>query len=408
MSWFIVIAIGGYILYVMRPDERRRLLVLVDRLLGTARDAVMHHGRQPDAFRDALHARTAYPFASAAVLLLNLSVFVVIVVSPGGASDPDTLLRWGASVGPSTTNGEWWRLLTAAFVHGGVVHLAIDMAALAQAAVLTERLCGHMTFTAVYLSAAVLAGGIGLAADPLTISSGAGGAIFGIHGLLVAVVVRGTLQRSPIRVPLRILRRLAPPAGAFVIYSMWSGGTQWTAGLATFVTGFALGLALARNVTEQTPSPRLVLPLTAATMAMTALLVTPLHGTIDLRSHIVRLVQIDDQTSEAYRAATDQFKRGGIKAHALAQVIERGVLPRLQAGRTELAALAGVPPQQQPLLALANEYLRLRCESWGLRATALNRLNSRLLREADEKERTSLEALEALRRAVASPTRDSS
>src|SRR5215510_11248376 len=55
---------------------------------------------------------------------------------------PETLVRWGANYGPSTTNGQWWRLVTAMFVHGGMVSLPINLAALVQLGVILERLIG--------------------------------------------------------------------------------------------------------------------------------------------------------------------------------------------------------------------------------------------------------------------------
>ena len=103
--------------------------------------------------------------------------------------------------------------------------------------------------------------------------------------------------------------------------------------------------------------------------------------------------------TEAYRQATEQFKRGAIKAEALAQLIERTIVPDLQAVRRALPAARGVLPQQQPLVAGADDYLRLRCDSWSLRAVALHQSNLRLLRDADQKERSSLDALEKVKRA---------
>jgi hypothetical protein len=108
-------------------------------------------------------------------------------------------------------------------------------------------------------------------------------------------------------------------------------------------------------------------------------------------------VDLEDRTSRAYKAAVDQFKLGAMTAEALAQVINRTIMPELQAARSRLKALAGVPPEHQPLVAHADEYLRLRDESWRLRADGLHQANMLTLRKAESAERQSLEAFERIR-----------
>src|SRR5438128_2083725 len=112
MLWLALIVIGGFAVYVMRPDERTRLVDTADRMLVVAWEAFRRRRGKHDSFRDALDARTRAPFLTAAVVLLNLAIFGLMLAAPGRISDPDTLVRWGGSVGPVTTNGEWWRLLT--------------------------------------------------------------------------------------------------------------------------------------------------------------------------------------------------------------------------------------------------------------------------------------------------------
>ena len=399
MFWLAIVVIGGFGVYVMSPDQRAQALAKAARLAVGARDAYRNRRPEPDAFRDALAARTRRPYVTAAVLLLNAALFVLMLFGPGSFSDPATLVGWGGSVAPLTTNAQWWRLVTATFVHAGIVSFAVEMAALWQAGKLIEAVFGHVAFATVYLTAAVFAAALGLATAPLAVSTGASGAVFGIYGLLVALVIRGILRRSPLTIPGRHLRRLAVPAAVFVLYEMWAGGPLWTAGLATFVVGFALGLALTRQVAARKPSVARVLSVAATALTIAVAVAVPLMGTIDVRPEIGRLTAAEARTTEAYRRATEQFTRGAIKAEGLAQLIERTIIPDLQAVRRGLPAARGVLPQQQPLIASADEYLRLRCESWSLRAVALHQSNQRLLRDADQKERVSLDAFEKTRRA---------
>jgi hypothetical protein len=126
----------------------------------------------------------------------------------------------------------------------------------------------------------------------------------------------------------------------------------------------------------------------------------PLRGVADVRPEIQRLVQIETRTASVYQIDVDKFTRGWIAATELARVIERTILPELQSTRARLKALHGVPAEQQALVARADEYLRLRDESWRLRVAALHKLSMRTLREADTAERASLDAFESLQAAA--------
>ena len=86
-----------------------------------------------------------------------------------------------------------------------------------------------------------------------------------------------------------------------------------------------------------------------------------------------------------------------MNAAGLAQVIERKITPELHAMQARLKTLGRVPPEHQPLLASAEEYLKLRDESWRLRAAALHKSSMPALRKAETAERASLEAFERLK-----------
>ncbi len=131
------------------------------------------------------------------LVALNLGVFIGMIFGAGAIADPATLVAWGGNVGPRTSNGEWWRLVTAMFVHTGFWHLVASLAGLAQLGILLERLVGHVAFAALYLAAGVLASLVSLFASPLTVTVGATGAIFGLYGLLIAAIAWGMSVLPP-------------------------------------------------------------------------------------------------------------------------------------------------------------------------------------------------------------------
>ena len=59
----------------------------------------------------------------------NVAVFVAMVLASGSAVDfqGQTLVRFGANFGPYTLSGDWWRLFTYMFLHGGLMHIAFNM-----------------------------------------------------------------------------------------------------------------------------------------------------------------------------------------------------------------------------------------------------------------------------------------
>lgn len=83
-----------------------------------------------------------------------LGLHGVSLVSPSSAA----LIRWGGNLGPYTLTGEWPRLLSSMFLHGGAVHLLLTMLLLAPIGALSERVWGRVRFMLVYLSCGLFGG----------------------------------------------------------------------------------------------------------------------------------------------------------------------------------------------------------------------------------------------------------
>ncbi len=400
MFLLAVIVIGGYVVYAMSPEERARVVEAARRVLESGWDLYHRRANRPDPFREALAARTPVPFLTPTLVAINLAVFALMLVGHGRLSEADTLVRWGGNAGPATTNGEWWRVLTSTFVHAGVLQLVVEMVALAQAALLIELMLGHLALAAAFTASAVFAAIVGLWVDPLSVTVGTAGPILGLQGLVVALIIRGTLRRSTMTIPMPAIASLAPAASIFALYAWTAHGAQWSAGLAAFVIQFGIGLALAGGLAERKPPAVRVAVPAAAMLAIALVIALPLTGTTDVRSEIARLISVEERTTVSYQTATERFKRGTIHRDALAKVIEVVIVPELEAAEGRLRAIAGVPRKQQALVDDAGNFLRLRRDSWLLRARALHEASADMLREADEVERASLDALRHIRSAV--------
>jgi DMSO/TMAO reductase YedYZ molybdopterin-dependent catalytic subunit len=132
------------------------------------------------------------------------------------------------------------------------------------------------------------------------------------------------------------------------------------------------------------------------TLVVAAVFAVPRRGYLDVKPEIARVVAFESRTAGAYDKAVEQFKLGGINADALAQVINGTILPELQSVRLRLKSLDRVPEQHQPIVASAEEYLRLRDESWRLRVEGLHARDMLTLRKADRTEGASLDVLKTI------------
>ena len=190
-----VVVVLGFALRAMSPEERVQFGRTVLRGLVFIKDAIAKPPSGGEGFYAALKARTRWTLVTPAIVATYLVVFVLLAGS-GDLGDPRTIISWGGSIGPRTTNGEWWRLGAATFVHVGVIHLVAELAGLVQVGLVVERLVGRLAFAVVYAASGVLAGVWSLTLHPVSVQAGAAGAIFGVYGLLLASLVLGLAQRS--------------------------------------------------------------------------------------------------------------------------------------------------------------------------------------------------------------------
>lgn len=123
----------------------------------------------------------------------------------------------------------------------------------------------------------------------------------------------------------------------------------------------------------------------------------PVNETIDVRMEIDQVIAVEDRTASLYEKEVMRFRRGRITAAALVDVIDRAIVPELRAAARRLRALGNVPPEHQRVIAAAERFLKMRDESWQLRAAALHNSDILALRNADSKEQASREAFNRLK-----------
>jgi len=388
--------VGGVALYVMTADERTRL---VHRAIAAVQPLASAAAPRPEeqAFRTALQARTRIAIVAPAIVFINVLLFARLLFGSGALSDPSTLLAAGGNFAPRTTNGEWWRVVTAMFLHGGFLELVANAIGLLAIGVVLERIVGPVTFAVIYFSAGITGSFIILFTDPLTVGTSAMAAVLGVYGLMIATTIWTLVRRSPLTMPLRTAKRVASVAGVFLFYGLVSGRVVEPANLAGLAVGFTYGLALTPGIAAARPSLRRTAAAMAITLVMAFACTVPLRGIADVGPEIAHVVAAEDRTAALYEKAVAQFVKGRATGAELAQLVERTIVPDLETASARMQSLGKVPRQQRVLVADACNYVRLRIESWRLRADGLRKGNMRTLREADRIERASLEAFERIR-----------
>ena len=385
-----ILILVGVVAYIMTPEERARVARATLDHLRRLRPS----GIEREPIVCALKARTRYPLVTVTLIALNTGVFVWMQLGHGAGA---TLIDWGANFPPRTTNTEWWRLVTALFVHAGSLHLLATLAGLGPLGMTLERLVGPVAFASVYLSAGLLSSVVSLYSAPVGVSVGPSGAIFGEYGLLTATLMWGIVARPSVRIPVALVNMLGVSAVGFILYNLWTPAMGVAAETAGFTTGLVAGLLMARGVAVAKPTGLRIARTATAAIIIAIVSSVPLRGLTDVRPDLEAVAAFEQRSVAAYDEAVDRFRLGRATSDALAELIEASILPELERVRAPLRGLGRFPREQESLVAAAGEYLLLREKAWQLRAGALRRSSLPGLRDADLVERAALEALRRMR-----------
>lgn len=177
----------------------------------------------------------------------NVAVYLAMALASGSAVDFAGLdLRpWGANIGRYTIFGQWWRLFTYMFVHGGILHIAFNMWCLWDLGALCEMLYGPWTYAGIYLMTGVGAGVASVAWNPFVASVGASGAIFGLAGALIASFYLGEFSLPDIAIK-GTLRSLLVFAAFNIFFGTVMSGVDNAAHFGGLGVGLILGALIAK------------------------------------------------------------------------------------------------------------------------------------------------------------------
>jgi rhomboid protease GluP len=189
----------------------------------------------PSRFRRSLESPT--------VVLVALNTLVYLIMAIEGHNflnfDVNLLQSWGANSGASTSGGQWWRLITSTFEHGGLMHLALNMWCLYNLGWLAELLFGRSRFTVLYLLCGIGGSLASICWRGNGLSVGASGAIFGIAGALIPAMLLSSNHKVRMALKGQLISIML-----FVAYSLWAGAASQVTDNAAHVGGLLTGLVL--------------------------------------------------------------------------------------------------------------------------------------------------------------------
>jgi rhomboid protease GluP len=196
-------------------------------------------------FRDVAYAQWWRSYVVMVAVALNLVAFAAEEFFGGSESAP-VLYRLGAVWPASVAAGEWWRLLAASFLHAGPLHLAVNMLALGVIGPWVEWMLGHWRLAVIYLGSAIGSMAAvqilmqqGLIDDGLLV--GASGAIFGVVGAQIVLLLRG-FRRLGSRLAGRRLAAMGLVIAVQVVFDLTTPQVSFSAHASGFLIGIALTL----------------------------------------------------------------------------------------------------------------------------------------------------------------------
>jgi rhomboid protease GluP len=188
-------------------------------------------------------------FVTPLIMYANVFVFICMVFAGLGflSFSSHDLLHWGANYKPYTTDGQSWRLLSSIFLHGGAMHLLANMYGLIFVGIFLEPRLGRIRFVFIYVATGLIASAVSLWWHSATVSVGASGAIFGLYGTFLGLLLMKVFPKD-------FSKAFLVSTCIFIAYNLLmglTGGIDNAAHIGGLLSGFAAGLLLAPSLKQQ-------------------------------------------------------------------------------------------------------------------------------------------------------------
>ncbi len=209
------------------------------------------------------------------IVYSNVLVFITMVIAGLSPLSPtaQSLFQWGGNFRPAVQAGQWWRLISYMFLHGGALHLLMNTFALLYIGMFLEPLLGRFRFASAYLLTGICAGLMSIAMHPYSVGVGASGAIFGMYGVFLSVLTTTHIQKTLRKTMLRSIL-------FFVVFNLMTGlqgNTDNAAHIGGLISGFIIGYVYYYGIARKASLSRQVLTTAILTVVVTILASLTVH-----------------------------------------------------------------------------------------------------------------------------------
>lgn len=324
----------------------------------------------------------------------NIGIFILMALSGVQVLDPDIqeLVHWGANFKPLTLRGQGWRLISNCFIHIGPMHLLFNMYALLLIGGAVERYIGKARFLTAYLLTGLFGSMLSAWWQPVTVSAGASGAIFGMYGLFLFLLLTRLVDSKESRGQL-------PGILFFLGYNLLYGlqqGIDNAAHIGGLFGGLLVGCAFFSGLKRPDTTARKYagLGLAAGGMLAGVFLVymlipqsqlTAYDRTNDLsayREKMNRLIAAEKEVIDTYNALW--AKKADTETVAATLIM---LIPKYRKYRDDAAAVVPVTAELKAIQAVYLQGIDLQIEAFLGFQKAYSGRDRRLMREALARER---------------------
>jgi rhomboid protease GluP len=274
------------------------------------------------------------------LIVLNLIVYVLMVFSGVDFFAPTTgdILAWGGCNDTTILHGQPWRLVTAMFVHFGILHLLMNLYSLHNLGTTLERIIGKARFILAYLATGIFGGLVSQIwhLGTYSVEAGASGGVFGVIGVLIALL---TTKLFPEEVRTPYLKRILGMVAVNLMYGMQTT-VNMAAHMGGLVSGFILGYGLYLTMVQEKRSKALLLFIPLITLFSVSGTLNHMRGSDSVKfDEIVSQVESLQDQGEKVKDQVP-WEEGGVSKFLttrMAPVWEKQKLLTAQAGKMNLS-----------------------------------------------------------------------
>lgn len=194
--------------------------------------------------------KNSKPIITFVLIFINIVIFALMYMLGNGSEDTNTLINFGANYVSLTKSGEYFRIITSAFLHIGILHIVLNMYSLYIIGMQAEYFYGKIKYIIIYLFSAIMGSLFTVAlSSSNTVSAGASGAIFGLLGAILyfGMKYRGYIGNS-------IVNQIVPVVVVNLFIGFITPGIGNAAHIGGLIGGYLISMALGIDNRDKTSS----------------------------------------------------------------------------------------------------------------------------------------------------------